>query len=708
MKLLKRYITLWLCCFFLSATVIAQQTDPRIQQLRTKLDSLQTSIPGLSKTVDISITGTTLPTFLRAVASNNKVNISIDGALENVKLTQSLTNASLEDVLLHLCNQHELTIEVIGNILMVKKYKAPYVPREIPIEYNAQTALFSIDLQKDSLPKVLKKITSSTGKNLVYSVGLEGRRLSGFIKEKAFDNAIDILAKTNNLKVNRTADGFYVFESLDATFDRNTRPARPRTANFYFKVKDTVNQLLEVDFIDTTIEAIINDIGYDLKINMATSKPLRNMGKTSVKSDSISFDVLLAKVLEDTKFGFKKQNGMYFFGDRKLSSIRNAEIIPLMHRSIQMMMEPIQSNDNFTTGVTGNTNNFGRNNTSFGNNTNFNNRNTNLSRNTTSRRYTNNGNRQPFSDFNSGAEALLNIIPEGIKDSLAINVDIERNSFIVNGDAIRINKFKEFLKEIDKPVPVVLIEVMIIEVNKTNSFSAGLELGIGDSPSSDGGTLLNGSEANGRTGGTDLTLGASTINNIIGGLSGIQGGNLGRVVPNFYARIQALETNGDIKIKSTPKLSTLNGHTAHLTNGVRSYYRIEQTNTIGSQNPQVINSVDYIPTDANLSISIKPLVSGDENITLSINVGQSSFNNNDRIAPDAPPGINSRNFSSTIRVKDKDVIILGGLEYNEDSKTGSGVPFLARIPLIKYLFSKRVRTKSDRKLSVLIKPTIIR
>lgn len=706
MKLLKRYIGLCLCCFFISTHVLAQQSDTRIQQLRTKLDSLQTTIPGLLKTVDLSITNTTIPTFLRAVATSNSVNISIDGSLENVKLTQSLSNASLEDVLLHLCDQYELTIDVIGNILMVKKYRAPYIPREIPIEYDAKTSIFSIDLQKDSLPKVLKKITNRTGKNLVYSVGLEGRQLSGFIKEKTFDEAIDMLAQTNNLKVNRTSDGFYVFESMDATFDRNKRPIRPRMANFYFKVKDTINQLLEVDFIDTPIEAIINDIGFDLKINMATSKPLLNMGKTSVKSDSISFDVLLAKVLEDTKFGFKKQNGMYFFGDRKQSSIRNTEIIPLMHRSIQMMMEPIQSNDNFESRTTGSTNNFGQNNT-YGNSTNFNNRNTNVSRNTSSRRYNGGSNRQPFSDFQNGAEALLNIIPESVKDSLAINVDVERNSFIVNGDAIRINKFKEFLKEIDKPVPVVLIEVMIIEVNKSNSFSAGLELGIGENPTTDRGTLLNGPEGSGLTGGTDLTLGANTINNIIGGLSGVQGGNLGRVVPNFYARIQALETNGDIKIKSTPKLSTLNGHTAHLTNGVRSYYRIEQTNTIGSQNPQVINSVEYIPTDANLSISIKPLVSGDENITLSINVGQSSFNN-DRIAADAPPGINSREFSSTIRVKDKDVIILGGLEYNEDTKTGSGVPFLARIPIIKYLFSKRVRTKIDRKLSVLIKPTIIR
>ena len=69
--------------------------------------------------------------------------------------------------------------------------------------------------------------------------------------------------------------------------------------------------------------------------------------------------------------------------------------------------------------------------------------------------------------------------------------------------------------------------------------------------------------------------------------------------------------------------------------------------------------------------------------------------------------MNSREFTSIIRVKDKDVIILGGIEESASNNSGSGVPFLARIPIIKYLFSKRVRTASKSKLSVLIKPTII-
>jgi len=103
----------------------------------------------------------------------------------------------------------------------------------------------------------------------------------------------------------------------------------------------------------------------------------------------------------------------------------------------------------------------------------------------------------------------------------------------------------------------------------------------------------------------------------------------------------------------------------------------------------------------------QPLVSGDGQITLDINVIQSSFNGN-QVADDAPPGVNSREFNSIIRVKDKDMVILGGLEEKIKNDSGTGVPFLARIPIIKWFFSKKKREDTKKKLTVLIKPTIIK
>ena len=181
--------------------------------------------------------------------------------------------------------------------------------------------------------------------------------------------------------------------------------------------------------------------------------------------------------------------------------------------------------------------------------------------------------------------------------------------------------------------------------------------------------------------------------------------NIGKVVPNFFATIKAMEANGDLKIRSTPKLATLNGHRATFSNGQTSYYAVTQRNIYGTDNPQTTEFTNYYPIDVELGLTIKPSVSSDGQVLLDIFVIQSSFGQ--RIAEDAPPDINSRTFTSIIRMQDQDIAILGGLEEQYKNNSGSGVPFLARIPVIKWLFSKRKREASKSKLTVLIKPTII-
>jgi type IV pilus assembly protein PilQ len=133
---------------------------------------------------------------------------------------------------------------------------------------------------------------------------------------------------------------------------------------------------------------------------------------------------------------------------------------------------------------------------------------------------------------------------------------------------------------------------------------------------------------------------------------------------------------------------------------------ITSRDIIGSQNPQTQIVENFQPIDAELGIFLKPIVSSAGEITMGISVNQSTFTGT-RISQSAPPDISSRQFNSTVRVKDQDIIILGGLEDVIKSNTGSGVPFLARIPIIKFLFSKRVREGTKRKLAILIRPTVI-
>lgn len=703
MSVLQKYNFQIILLLFLSSTLYSQTNVDRIQRLEITLNRLSDSIKGLSNKVDFNVKESELTTLLRSIAKTNKINISIASNLKQIKVTQNFSNATVKNVLLYVCKQHQLTIDVLGTILSVKRYVVPFQTRNIEVTYQKEKDLFSIHLRNDTLYTAFKKITDVTGKNLVFAPGIENQKITAYIKEKSFESAIDKIAFANNLSVTKTKDNYYLFESASSpnqkgiTDTRRQKPARYRNTNFYFKVQDTVKQIVDVYFENVSIASIVNDIGFDLNINMFTSTPLANAGNATVKATNITFDQLLSSILENTKWSFKKKNNVYFFGDEKQASLGTTTSIPLIHRSIEIMNNSGKSKRN--AGFEG----FQENGGNFSNNTNNNNqfnRNQGNAQNTTSNsnRRSSATNRSSFQDYSDNTEALLDLIPKSIKEGIDIAVDIEQNAFIVDGNAQKIEAFKAFLKTIDKPVPVILIEVMIIEVSNSNSVSVGLDLGLGENPTEDNGAIFQG---------TNLTLGAASINKIIGGFNGFGSLNVGKVTENFYAKIEALETNGDLKIHSTPKLSTLNGHQATLSRGQRSYYAVTQTNTIGTQNPLISNVKNYLPIDADLSIGIRPLVSGDGNITLNINVLQSSFNG-ERIDPDAPPGMDSREFTSTIRVKDKDVIILGGIEETSKNSSGSGVPFLARIPLIKYFFSKRTRTASKSKLSILIKPTIIR
>ena len=706
----------------LSALLGAQNIKEtnRIKNLETKIDSVTTFFPNLNKTVNFNVSNIQLPSFIRAVGNETKVNISVSPELKNIVLSHNFSNASVRDIIIYLCKEHQLTYTLTGNIISLNKVivkQATYVPRKIDVVYDKKSDLFSIELKNDSIALAFKTITNKTGKNLVFSPDLGSKKVSIFIKDKPFDSAMEKLAFANELELTKTKDGYYLFQSLfqEAIYvSSNSRGGNERkqtqrkkpvrryqNKNFYFKVKDSIKQVLEVEFENIPIGDIIRDIGLELNVNMFTNAPLINIGKASVKAEKITYEDLLTEILLDTKFTYRKSNDTYFFGTNEQASLRVTEIVPLMHRSIEVMNTPTQSNrgnfnaagassfgaannSSFNTG--GNLNNSGFNNSqqgrNIGNQQSFNSNRLNSS----------------FSNYSSKSEAILSFLPKDLIKDLTITTDKELNSFIVSGDAQKIKKFKSFIKKVDKPVPVILIEVMILEVRKSATIDTGVEFGLGSEPVNDSGVLFPSG---------DVTLGATSINKIIGGFNGFGSLNVGKVVPNFYARIQAMETNGNIKIRSTPKLTTLNGHQATLSNGQRRYYAVTRRDIIGSQNPQTSEIKNYYPIDADLSINIKPMMAGDGQITMSINVAQSSFDG-ERIDPEAPPGMSSREFNSTIRVKDQDVIILGGLEENVKNDSSQGVPFLARIPIIKWFFSKKTKVKSKAKLSVLIKPTIIR
>ncbi len=296
-------------------------------------------------------------------------------------------------------------------------------------------------------------------------------------------------------------------------------------------------------------------------------------------------------------------------------------------------------------------------------------------------------------------DKIIEFIPSDLKTDLELMEFPELNALFITGHPQQVDKAKNFVKSIDQPVPVILIEILIVDIYKKNAVSTGIRAGFGENPEKSGQTLLPG---------IDYEFSTKEINNLFGKIDGLGWINLGKVSPDFYLAIEAMEENNMIKIKSTPKLSTLNGHDAILTNGETRYYKEERNNYIGTQNPSLSNSYTWKPINADLSIKIKPFVSGDEYITLEIDVQQAEFQKDAETGDEAPPpGSVTRGFQSSIRMKNKEMILLGGLDKANTTKASSGVPFLSRIPVIKWFFSSTEDSHTNNKLSVFIQPTVI-
>lgn len=715
------YLLLLLITFFVSA----QESD-RILNIKNQLELLSLENTELNENLklEFNVNNVTLPNFLLAVSKVHKLNLSISPDINNITIVNNFSNVTVGDLLVYLCKEYSLTIEFTGNILSIKKYSPPIelpLDKELSINYSSSNDLVSLDLQNDPLGKVFRKIMNISGNNLLFSSELESLPLSLYISNVPFDIAMEKLASTNGLTYSKSKDGFYLFDSFSSNgLSNNAVNKRLVFNNIGYQVLDSVRKTLDVDLKNTPVATLINGLKEDLGLNIYTASPLSEAGNVTFNAKGISFDNLIKHIFNGISpltespnkspstanqnrnirqqntaiapeiqkhFTYKKDGDIYFFGTADQLSLRKVEVIQLMHRSVELLSDPSQVKNSRASGRTteGNVNYFG-NNGGIGNQQ----QNNGIQRNIPTQN-------NSFGEYQDGAEAIVSILPDEIKAQLDIKVDYELNSFFVSGPAANINRFKDFIKQIDKPVPVVLIEVMIIEVRKSATIETGISWGIGDASINTQGNLFPS---------TDVTMGASTINKIIGGFDGFGSFNMGKVIPEFFANIKAMEENGNLKIRSSPKLSTLNGHRANLSIGETTYYVVTNQNFFGSQIPTTSQVRNYLPIDAELAIGIKPLVSGDGQVTLDINVVQSDFSG-ERIEDDAPPGLTSREFSSIIRMQNQDLAILGGLEEKVKNDSGNGVPFLARVPVIKWLFSQRKREDSKQKLTILIKPTVI-
>lgn len=641
---MKKYIVFIL----IMGSIITGYSQSRVDSIKTNLETLAETYPALKEKVSISVSDVSIQEFIRGVAKSSKVNINVSPDLQFM-VVNNFSDVQVVDMLVFLAKQYDLDIDITGNIISISKHiipekvPEPPKPKELKIFYQTKDSLLSLDLRSDSLYKVAKVITEKTGQNIILAPGVENKRINSFVKNKPFDQTIEMLAYANNLKFSKNKDGFYILEAKIQ--DPKTKSAGSKTGKSGRKTSRDGNKKnnsevepemeisvagaddISIYAVNTPIYGILKTISDQLGLSYYFLAEIKDNANLNVSH--ITYDQLIDHLFDGTEYTAFQQKGVYLFGEKKTNELLKTKVLQLQYRTVDKLSE---------------------------------------------------------------------VIPENLKQDLTINEFLDLNSLIITGPESQIADLEMFVREVDKVVPVVLIEVLIIDVSRSYTQSIGIDAG------------LNSENVPARTtgqfsSGLNMNFSTSTINNLINSFNGFGWFNIGKVTPDFYLSIRALEENGIIKLRSTPMLSTLNGSEASLKIGEKQYYYEETQNTIGSQNPQNIKTGTWKPVNADLDIKIKPVVSGDEQVTLEVEVSQSDFTG--KVATDAPPGSVDRSFKSYIRIKNQEMVLLGGLENKKKSDAGGGLPFLSRIPILKWIFGSRTRTDSFSKLTIFIKPTVI-
>lgn len=319
------------------------------------------------------------------------------------------------------------------------------------------------------------------------------------------------------------------------------------------------------------------------------------------------------------------------------------------------------------------------------------------------------------------------------------------NAIIVKGTPDQIELCDKLLHDLDKPRAEVVVDVLIMEVNrvKTHNYgasiaqatSSGLQAGLNTpilfTPRNP--VLLGGSNSSSGSTTTGTTTGTTTTNqqllNLLGlsGTTGLTGATATQAQQLIsLARIAKISTNDfsitlpgallnfvmsdrNTKVLQSPQVRAASGQKASLRIGDK--VPVAQGGfqpfggSVGGFN-SLYSQFQFL--DVGVNMDITPTVHSSGEVTLKVMFEISNVRDHVDIGGISQPVIGQRKIEHEIRIKEGEASVLGGLMQSQDTKSINGVPGLSSIPLVKWLFSSESVEHDQGELLIALIPHIVR
>jgi general secretion pathway protein D len=283
-----------------------------------------------------------------------------------------------------------------------------------------------------------------------------------------------------------------------------------------------------------------------------------------------------------------------------------------------------------------------------------------------------------------------------------------QNAIVIRDSPDKLAVVEKIIQDIDKAKPEVVIQVQVVEARVDRARSLGISPGTSASIAvvPPGTTTTTTPSTNGSTTNNNNTI---TLQN----LGHLTGADYAVTLPSFTAT--ALLNDSTTKIIQNPEVRSVDGQPAKLrigdkvpiaTGSFQAGVGVGGTAGTGFVNPLVNTQFQY--QDVGVNIDVTPRVHPNHDVSLKLSVEVSSVTGQSTIGGIQQPIISQRKLEHEIRLREGEANVLGGLITRTDTKSLSGWPGLAHIPLLRYFFSEDTHNSEDDEILIILTPHIVR
>ena len=287
-------------------------------------------------------------------------------------------------------------------------------------------------------------------------------------------------------------------------------------------------------------------------------------------------------------------------------------------------------------------------------------------------------------------DTIEDVLDDMITDQGEVSAIEGSKKIMVTDIPSKLVEIDALLKELDEPVKQVMIEARIVEASMGSALNLGVNWGLNYTNDDTGAIGIEHVDTGSVSLGGDFLLPATIGTAGIG--ADLTYGRLGLDDLVLDLKLAALESADELKIVSSPKVLTLDGEEAEISDGVQIPYK-----TISDQGTKTEFQ------DATLSLKVTPEVNPDNTIILTVEASNSRPGS----TYSDGTGIDTKEVTTKLLLKSGETSVIGGVYVESETDSNQGVPLLKDIPYVGALFRSKINNNSRRELLIFITPRIV-